>query len=289
MSAAGGAAMDARELLDLGRLGEAIAVLGAELKASPTDKARRVFLFELLCFNGDYDRADKQLDAIGRLETTQSEVQLGVRQYVDLLAAERARAAVFAGKARPRFPLEPPQDVALHADALAKLAAGDASGAGELLERAAELAGFVRGSRNEVEFDEVRDADDVLAPVVEVLTAAGYFWVPWSQVQYLEVEPPKRLRDLIWAPAKLATHDGQLGEVFIPALYPGSHTHLDEAVRLGRATEWAEVEPGSEACRGLGAKLCLVGDEAWTMAELGTLQLAREDADDRDSGAGERA
>ncbi|WZP00778.1 type VI secretion system accessory protein TagJ [Isosphaeraceae bacterium EP7] len=278
--------MTARELLEAGRLGEAIAVLGAELKARPTDKGLRVFLFELLCFAGEYDRAGKQLDAIGRLETTQTEVQLGVRQYVDLLAAERSRAAVFAGKARPRFPLLPPEGVALHADALAQLAAGDAAGAGELLKRAEGLHEVVRGSRDGVEFDEVRDADDVLAPVVEVLTAAGYFWVPWSQVQYLEVDPPKRLRDLIWAPAKLATHDGQLGEVFLPALYPGSHTHADESVKLGRATDWQEFEPGSELRRGLGAKLCLVGDEAWTVGELGTLQMARETAD---TDAGERA
>ena len=41
-------------------------------------------------------------------------------------------------------------------------------------------------------FDEFRDADDLLAPVLEVITPAGYCWVPWEQVQFLEVDAAPR-------------------------------------------------------------------------------------------------
>ena len=34
-------------------------------------------------------------------------------------------------------------------------------------------------------------------------------------------------RDLLWAPARLETQEGESGSVFLPALYPDSHTHAD--------------------------------------------------------------
>lgn len=51
--------MQARTLYEAGQLEEAIAALGADLRGDPTDLRRRTFLFELLCFAGEYDRAEK--------------------------------------------------------------------------------------------------------------------------------------------------------------------------------------------------------------------------------------
>ena len=65
-------AMTAAELLRTGRLDDAIRTLGDELKASPLDTQRRSFLFELLCFAGQYDRAEKQLGILDRLAGTLS-------------------------------------------------------------------------------------------------------------------------------------------------------------------------------------------------------------------------
>jgi len=56
--------MKARELYQAGKLNEAIQSLQAELRDYPTDAARRTFLFELLCFAGEYDRAEKQWDVL---------------------------------------------------------------------------------------------------------------------------------------------------------------------------------------------------------------------------------
>ena len=59
--------MHVQELFRAGRLDEAIAELGAELRDRPTDTQRRSFLFELLAFAGDHERAARHLDAqIGR-------------------------------------------------------------------------------------------------------------------------------------------------------------------------------------------------------------------------------
>jgi hypothetical protein len=54
----------AREHYVAGRLDAAIEQLGVELRGDPADAQRRTFLFELLAFAGQYDRAEKQLDVL---------------------------------------------------------------------------------------------------------------------------------------------------------------------------------------------------------------------------------
>jgi type VI secretion system protein ImpE len=86
---------------------------------------------------------------------------------------------------------------------------------------------------------------------------------------------PKRLRDLLWAPAKLLTAEGyqglDLGEVMIPVLAPRSNESDDPAVRLGRATEWVRWDDGVEAP--LGQKLFLVDGEEMPILELRDLVI----------------
>lgn len=58
--------MNSKELFQAGRLADAIQALGAELRENPTDPRRRTFLFELLCFAGEYERAEKHLDVLSQ-------------------------------------------------------------------------------------------------------------------------------------------------------------------------------------------------------------------------------
>ena len=46
-------------------LAELFEQLTREVKSSPSNAELRIFLFELLCFDGDWDRAERQLDVIG--------------------------------------------------------------------------------------------------------------------------------------------------------------------------------------------------------------------------------
>src|SRR6266567_6897351 len=90
--------MNPRELYQAGRLSDAIKALSAELRDNPTDVKRRTFLFELLCFAGEYERADKQLEVLAQAGP-QSE--MGVLLYRSALFAERQRQDVFE---RGEFP-----------------------------------------------------------------------------------------------------------------------------------------------------------------------------------------
>ena len=55
---------DATKHFQAGRLSEAVTAALAEVKARPGDTARRLFLAELLCFAGELERADRQLDVV---------------------------------------------------------------------------------------------------------------------------------------------------------------------------------------------------------------------------------
>ena len=59
--------MNAKQLLDEGRLGPAIDQLGQEVKAQPSDPRLRTSLFELLCFAGDWDLRRPATRRPGRL------------------------------------------------------------------------------------------------------------------------------------------------------------------------------------------------------------------------------
>ena len=260
--------MTAKDLMNAGQLGPAIARLGEDLRARPADRTARTFLFELLCFSNDFDRAERQLDVLGH----QDGDRLGVQVYRSLLAAERSRSRLWAEGLRPRFVLAPPPAVELHLEALNLVRQGRLAEARETLDRAGTMQAPLQGTVGEAAFGEFRDADEILAPVLEVISPAGYFWVPWEHIQHLAVSTPRNLRDLLWTPADLATFDGQLGQVFLPNLYPGTGSHPDDLVRLGRTTVWQDL--GEGIVRGAGPKIFLAGDEAFTLPELGVIQFA---------------
>ena len=88
--------MRANELFRAGKLAEAIRELNEELRKVPTDTQRRTFLFELLCFAGDMDRAEKQLDILSQGGKNS---ELGAMLYRSALHAERERQTYFKDKA----------------------------------------------------------------------------------------------------------------------------------------------------------------------------------------------
>lgn len=228
--------MDALSLYRAGQLKEAIAALGEELKKQPLDAKRRIFLFELLCFAGEYDRAEKQLNVVS---DSSPEAASGALLYRAALHAERERQDMFARNSLPMGSEHP-------------------SSPGEL---------------NGEAFTGLTDADPRIGENLEAFIAGSYTWIPYAYIESIETEPPKRLRDLLWLPAILKTTADfrlqDLGEVLLPVIAPLSWKHSDDAVRLGRSTVWEEdAEHGEVPC---GQKLLLRGDEEEPFLELRTL------------------
>jgi type VI secretion system protein ImpE len=220
-----------------GKLDEAVEALGKELQRDPTDLRRRTFLFELLCFAGNYDRAAKHLDVIAGASR---DAAMGALIYQSALHAERIRQEMFRTAEYPRT-----------------------------------TARAVSGTLNGQAFSSLTDADPRIGARLEVFAAGEYQWLPLEHVASVRMDAPKRLRDLLWAPAVLRTGPAfkgvELGEVMLPVLAPGSWEHDDDAVRLGRVTEWVAAD-GAE--RPLGQKLLLVDGEELPILEVRELDIA---------------
>jgi type VI secretion system protein ImpE len=224
----------AEALFKAGQLGAAIAELTREVKARPADERARTFLFELLCFAGEWERAEKQLEVIGH---QQAQAEAGTLVYRNNIEAERARQRFRAGGGEPHFLSEPPAYVDLLIDAARCLHEGRFGDARALFDRVEEERPALSGEINGRRFGDFRDFDDATAPVLELFVKDKYTWLPFEQVLRIEVEAPARLRDLLWAPTRIESTDGVLGEVFLPVLYAGTNLDADEMVRLGRVTD----------------------------------------------------
>lgn len=248
--------MNAHEHYRAGHLQEALAAATADVKSHPADTARRGFLCELLCFAGELERADRQLDALGQQDP---EALVGVSVFRQLVRAEQARQQFYTEGRLPEF-LGPPSPVLrLHLEASICLREGRPGDAGALLAQAEGQRPKVTGTCDGAPFDDLRDLDDLTASFFEVLTSTGnYYWVPVERVERIEFRPFKRPRDLIWRRAHMIVRDGPDGEVFLPALYAGSHAEADERLRLGRMTDWRGGD--EEPRRGRGQRIFLVGD-----------------------------
>jgi type VI secretion system protein ImpE len=260
--APGVAAMTPTDMYKAGSLRGAIDAQIQDVKAHPADNGKRLFLFELCAFAGDWDRARRQVDAI---QYGNPELDAAVATYRKLLDGEEARAKVFRDGVMPQFLASPPEWVYPRLEAVAALKAGDVAKAAAGIAASDAAADSITATVNGTSIESVRDCDDRFGPILEVLAHGDYYWLPMSQIESLTALPPKFPRDLVWFPAKLSIKDGPTGDVFLPALYPGTAASENDSFRLGRGTDWlGEGGP----VRGVGLRLLLAGEEALPLPEL---------------------
>jgi type VI secretion system protein ImpE len=228
----------ARQLYADGQLEAAIAQLGVELRQHPDDAQRRTFLFELLAFAGQYDRARKQLDVLASKGT---QAEAGTLLYRAAIDAERVREHMFDTGDYPAGTAPAP----------------------------------VRGTLNGTPFSSIEDADPRVGARLEVMAGGRYLWLPFAHIATLHMDPPSRLRDLHWSPARIATgpsvRDMELGEVLLPVLTPAAHRAAEDPVKLGRMTMWELDDKEREIPVGL--KLLLVDGEEIPLLEVRDLVI----------------
>jgi type VI secretion system protein ImpE len=244
--------MTARELYQAGKLAEAVQALNAELRDNPGDVKRRTFLFELLCFAGNYDRAEKQLEILGQ---EGANAQLGALLYRGALNAERTRAGLFEKE--------------------------------EVAQADTQAVAGPSGTWNGRPFTAIEDADPRIGARLEVFAAGQYLWVRLDQIASIEMDPPKRLRDLLWIPASVRTGPAfrgrELGEVLLPVLAPFSFREEDDALKLGRATDWRELPSGDLVP--VGQRMFLVDGDPAPILELRRLEITAAAAADQHASA----
>lgn len=260
--------MGAKELFDQGDLKGAIAAVTQEVKAHPAEPQRRTLLFELLCFSGDLERADRQLDVIGHQDAM---AEPAVQVYRNILHAEQLRRRLYTESLRPELLLDPPAFVQLHLDAIGRLREQRFGDASALLEQSEAMRPALHGRLDDQAFEEFRDCDDVLAPFLELIMLRDYVWLPFAQIRELEISVPERPRDLLWNPVRVVLSTGVQHRGYVPVLYNGSHQHPDDQVKLGRLTDWSTSEGGPTL--GIGQRMFLAGEEGHSFLDTRHIEI----------------
>ena len=231
--------MQAEALLRESKLDEAIEALGSYLREHPADARSRTSLFEFLCFNGDLERARKHLALLGGASR---ESAVAILLYEGAIQAEETRRSLFESGSSPPD-----------------------------LNAGAAFTGEINGRP----FSSLSDSDPRIGSRLELFVAGEYLWIPFQHIASIHIQPPTRLRDLLWTPAFVRTgpdFEGRdLGEVLLPALSPSTYMHPDAAVRLGRVTEWCVDEKDQELP--YGQKTLLVDNEEVPFLEIRSLTI----------------
>jgi len=259
-------------MLDAGNLSGAIESTLSAVKSNPTDITARIFLFELSCFSGDWERAERQLDVIGQQDVN---AMIGAHIYKQNFEAERDRMSLFSRGQIPECLMQPPNYVEGLLAAIAHVKDGKLKEAKEVVDQVEEKRPAFTCKVNGDESADFRDFNDLTCCVFEAIVKDSYTWLPFEQVQKVEFMEPKSLRDRYWMQAEIELTNGTKGEMFIPSLYSGSFKSDDDAIRLGRATDWREI--GEDILVGDGVRLFQYEGGHIAISDINTIEFIHEE------------
>ncbi|MDO9212202.1 MAG: type VI secretion system accessory protein TagJ [Methylococcales bacterium] len=263
--------MIAEQFIREGQPNEALQALQADIRKNPANAKLRTFLFQLLCVQGDWDRALAQLNVAGDLDAANLAM---VQTYREAISCEVLRKQIFQGSKTPLVFGQPSQWIALLQQALTLNAQGQHQEAQTLREQAFELAPATSGTINGEAFEWIADADARLGPVLEAIVNGRYYWIPFQQIGQIHIEEPADLRDVVWMPAHFVWTNG--GEAFglIPTRYPNSETSADDALRLARKTEWTALN--NDTFIGSGQRLLSTNENDYALMDIREINFTAE-------------
>ncbi|MGF6606895.1 type VI secretion system protein ImpE [Paraburkholderia sp. WSM4175] len=272
--------MNAEECLREGDLDGCLRELQKQVRKDPSKAAYRVFLFQVLAVTGAWDRALTQLNVVGELDAAALPM---VQTYREALQCEALREAVFKGERAPLIFGEPTGWLALLLEALRLDTAGDSGAAAAARARALDEAPATAGALNGEPFTWLADADNRLGPTLEAVLNGRYYWIPFSRIKRIEIEPPSDLRDRVWMPAVFTwANDGQAAGL-IPARYPGTLAEPNRALWLARLTEWIGDDP--VLARPVGQRMFASDANDYALFDVRTIELTSGDAPAEQDGA----
>ena len=258
----------------------ALARLQEDVRARPSDAKLRVFLFQLLCVLGQWERALTQLKVASELDPLALAM---ASMYGDAVRCEAVRDEVFAGRKSPMVLGQPDQWLALLIESRLRAGLGEAAQSEDLRQRAFADAPASPGALDGTPFEWIADADSRLGPVMEAIINGRYYWVPFDRLSSVTLEKPEDLRDLVWMPAQLQFQNGGETVALIPTRYPGSESSGDGAIALARKTVWEAF--ADDAFRGLGQRVFATDGGETPFLEVRAITIRQDEAAPDLSGA----
>jgi type VI secretion system protein ImpE len=244
-----------------GDLGATRRLLSEGLRTRPDDQRARMFLFQLLCIDGEWDKARVQAQALAQLSPEAQMLSVAYGQVID---GELARAAAGRG-AEPAALLHASPEWLVE---LATVFAADGEAAASRRARAFDGSPDMPGDVDGRRFDFLFDGDGRFGPAFEAIIAGRWGLIPFTAVEEIASEGPVDLRDLVWLPAEIRFREGGSAAALLPARYPGTEQAPDAELRLARRTEWRE---SGDMVRGTGQRI-------WTTSageDVGILSFRR--------------
>jgi type VI secretion system protein ImpE len=267
--------MNSAELVQAGRLEEGLSALQAEIREKPGDLKLRVFLFQLSCVLGRFDKALTQLQVVAGLN---AESMLLAQIFRPIIACEMLRKEVFAGSRTPLIFGEPMEWIGLIVQANSLIAQGEFKAAADLRGRAFAAAPASAGAINGEPFQWIADADSRLGPVLEAVLEGKYYWIPFCRIHKIETDKPEDLRDLVWLRARFTWINGGTALGHIPTRYPGTEESSDGPLRLARKTEWQEHD--GETFLGLGQRVLATDSNEYPLLECRSIEFTLQPQQD---------
>ncbi|KXO08356.1 Protein of avirulence locus ImpE [Moritella sp. JT01] len=264
-----------KQLVATGKLQDAIAYCQVRLKKQPLDTDIRSAYIELLCINGELDKADKQINVL----TNQApETAIGGKNVQQLIRAQQSRVDFSQGGATAEVFSD--ADAELNAIVALQVAIKDNHPADIMSQcTALEAARYLHSPT------QPRDLDDSLAGYLEVLGTNGKFYlVKFSQITMLEWQPASSILEQVWRRVHIDIENGPSGDAFIPLTYLSSQS---DAEKLGRETDWQPINQAEDGglimYQGVGHKMLLIGESAVQLTDFYYDQENKENHDNQDN------
>lgn len=258
----------AKELVQSGDVAQGIEQLKADIRKDPSNPDLRLFLFQLFCIVGKWEKAMTQLNVTADLH---KDSQLMVQVCRALLNCEMFREHVFRGKQTPLVFGEPEEWLGWIIQASRLFAEEKYADAAELLRQAFEKAPAAAGTVNGEPFEWIADADSRLGPVLEIIVNGRYYWTALNNIKRLKIEKPADLRDIVWLPATVTWQNGGQTVAFIPSRYASSESGTDGQILMARRTEW--IEKADTIYFGLGQRMFVTDSDDYSLFEIDEIVL----------------
>lgn len=241
----------------------------AEIRRSPENAEHRAAYFQLLCVQGDWERAADQLALIEKFD---SKNVLFTQAYGRALRCEMERKRVHAGSDDPIIFGDPADWMGSLIESFRLARDQQWEAAAKAQAAAFEGAPETPGKINGVEIAWLVDADSRFGPMLEAFVEGHYRWVPFMRLSRLEIEAPTHIIDTVWMSAKFTWTNGGQVDGLIPTRYFGTESSEDETLRSAHGLVWNEPFDGYYV--GIGVRQFAWDSGDKLIAEVREIQFA---------------
>ena len=232
----------AEESLKNGDPAAALLLLQEQVRAKPADRALRVFLFQLLCVRGEWERALNQLKVASDLDAGALAM---AQMYGEAVRCEAIRRDVFDGKKAPMVFGEPEQWLALLIESLLVAGRGEMERPQNFvpapLRRRPPRPAKSTGSRSSGWLMPTRGS----ARCSKRSSTGATTGCPSRDWRASRSRRQRICATWSGCRPTCSSRTVVRWSALVPTRYPGSESSEDGLIALARKTVWQEVSPGT--------------------------------------------